>query len=266
MLGDRITMLIFSCDAFSDLWDGQIELLNKNWQDRGIRTCIITDKPTKKVIDDVEILSAGTETEFTERVSFALQNVSTEYVFVTLDDYYLIKQVETRKIEKLLDIMDEEQIDYLRLFLRAKSSNKEQIKDYAGICWVDTSCRYSVNLYSGIWRKTFMMKTTADRKNPWQYEVSLPRLARENGAKCAMSYNKEYVILDVVRKGKILNRANRYFNKHGVYHGNRPVHSYLYEFRLGIQTWGARLAPKWAVDMVRSFLIKRGYHFYSQDE
>ena len=266
MLKDRMTILIFSCDAFSDLWEGHIELMNKNWSDRGMRTCIITDKPTNYQIENVEILSAGNDSEFTERVAFALENVSTEYVFVTLDDYYLIKRVDSKKIEKLIDIMDKERIDYLRLFERAKSSNKQQINGYIGVCWVDPTYRYSVNLYAGIWRKAFMEKTTADKKNPWKYEVSLPRLARENGAKCAMSHNNEYVILDVVRKGKILNKANRYFKRNGIYKGNREVHSYWYEFKLGIQTWGARLAPKWAVDMVRNMMIKRGHHFYSQDE
>lgn len=31
----NMTMLILSCDKFSDLWDGHIKLLEKNWPDQG---------------------------------------------------------------------------------------------------------------------------------------------------------------------------------------------------------------------------------------
>jgi len=69
-----------------------------------------------------------------------------------------------------------------------------------------------------------------------------------------------------VRKGKILNKANRYLKKHDIYRGNREVHTYWYEFKLGVRTWGGRLAPKYIVDLARNFMIKRGRHYYSQDE
>ena len=266
MLQQKVTMLIFSCDKFSDLWDGHVKLLEKNWSDRKMETYIVTDKETDKHYNSVKILCAGENAEFTDRVSYALSKVKTEYVFVTLDDYFLPKRINTKAIQNLVKIMDLENLDYLRLYLRSKRSNKEQIKNYKGICWVDTSCRYSVNLYPGIWKKDFMMKTAIERKNPWQYEVSLPRLARENNARCAMSYRKEFEILDVVRKGKILNRANRYLRKHNIYNGDRPVQSRWYEFKLCIQTMGSRLLPTWMFNKLRGFLIKRGHHFYSQDE
>ena len=43
-----ITMLISSCDAYSDLWDGHVELLNRNWPGRDFRVLLVTDKPTDK--------------------------------------------------------------------------------------------------------------------------------------------------------------------------------------------------------------------------
>lgn len=266
MLQNKVTLLIFSCDKFSDLWDGHVKLLEKNWPDRNMVTYIVTDKDTNKHYQNVGILSAGKDTEFTDRVAFALSKVQTEFVFITLDDYFLTKKISTKAIYRLVEIMETEQIDYLRLYLRSKRSNREQIKDYKGVFAVDTSFRYSVNLYPGIWKKDFMLKTVVQRKNPWQYEVSLPRLARENNAKCAMSNNKEFEILDVVRKGKILNRANRYLTRHNIYNGDRPVQSRWYEFKLCIQTMGSRLLPTWMFNKLRGFLIKRGYHFYSQDE
>ena len=95
--------------------------------------------------------------------------------------------------------------------------------------------------------------------------MSLPKIATEVGARCVMSNNKEFTILDVVRKGKLLHHAVRYFKKHDIYHGNRPVISRWYEIKLAIRTWGVRLMPKQITNTIRSLMIKLGHHYYSQD-
>lgn len=102
-------------------------------------------------------------------------------------------------------------------------------------------------------------------KNAWQFEVSLTHVATELGAKCAMSNNNEFKILDVVRKGKLLHKSARYLKKRNLYHGNRPVISMWYEIKLGVRTWGIRLMPKGITKLVRNIMIKMGHHYYSQD-
>lgn len=263
MLDDKLTLVIFSCEKFSDLWDGQVRQLEKFWPQRTIETYIVTDEKTEKKYESVKIICAGKGSEFSERVRKAVEHSKTEYVFVTLDDYFLIKNVENKRIEELIEIMDNEKIDYMRLYLRYKKSNKGQLKDYAGIHMVDPSYRYSVNLYPGIWRKSFLEKTIKEERNPWQFEVALPQLAVENHAVCAMSKRNEYVFLDVVRKGKILNKANRYFKKYDVYHGERQVHSRIYEIRLGVKTLTSRYLPTWLVKRIKKIMQKLGYEFYS---
>lgn len=266
MFNDKMTMIIHSCDKFSDLWDGHVKMLEKNWPDRGMRTMIITDKETDKKFPNVEIFSAGADKEWSERLNAALKQITTEYIFVTLDDYFLIEPVSNKKIENVLKMMKKENLDYVRLFLRPKCPKSAKMKGYKRMYRIDTRSRYSVNLYAGIWRKTFLEKTAHDHKNAWQYEVSLPRISTEVGARCAMSNNKEFVILDVVRKGKLLHKSANYFKRHpGIYEGNRPVISRWYEIKLGIRTWGVRLMPKCITNMARNFMIKRGHHYFSQD-
>ena len=80
---------------------------------------------------------------------------------------------------------------------------------------------YIVTLYAGIWRKDFMEKTLTETLNAWQYEVSLTRKARELNARCADSRRGEFPILDVIRKGKVLTKARKYFNENPIYKGNR---------------------------------------------
>ena len=258
--------MIFSCDKFSDLWEANIHQLEKYWADRDVDTYIITDKESTQKFENVSVLATGDELEFTQRLEFALNYIKTEYVFITLDDYFLIEPVKNEAIESLVDFMDNENFDYVRLFKRPKKATGKKFDNYPKINMIDTNNRYSVNLYVGIWRTDFMKKTVSKIKNIWQYEVSLYKIATELNAKCAVSHNNEFVILDVVRKGKILNKANRYLRKHNLYHGSREVQSYWYEIKLAIRTFGARHAPTWAVNFARNFMIKMGNHYFSQDE
>lgn len=266
MLKNKMTMLILSCELFSDLWDAHVSQLEKYWSDRGMDTYIVTDKPHETNYEHVNVISAGEGVEFTDRLKYALEQIDSEYIFITLDDYFLKKDVSNDSIESLVCLMDEQRYDYIRLFKHPVKANGKKIKGYKKLKDIRTECSYSVNLYSGIWRKDFLYNTLRETLSPWVYEVRLHNVAIELGAKCAVSNNREFVILDVVRKGKILNKANRYFKKHDIYHGSRPVHTLWYEFKLGVRSWGVRLMPKFVVDAARNFMIKRGHHYYSQDE
>lgn len=265
MQRDQLTLLILSCDNFSDLWEGNIKLLEQNWPDRNIKTYIVTDKQTDRKFENVDIIAVPDAMEWSDRLASAVRQVETDYVMVSLDDYFLIKPVADNVMQSRLDMMKQCNLTYLRLFPRPKRATREKLEGYPKIYRIDTDEKYSVNLYTGIWKKDFLEYTVQESKNAWRFEVSLPRRAREYGAKCAASYNPDFVILDVVRKGKLLHKAARYFKKHDIYHGNREVQSYRYEMKLGIRTWGARHMPKPIVDAARNFMIRRGHHYFSEE-
>lgn len=242
MLKNRLTLLIHSCDKFSDLWDAHIYLLNKNWADRGIDTIVATDNESPKSYDGVRIISAGEGKEITERTAFVLPQIKTDYILITLDDYFLTSPISSDRIDRLVDIMEEESLDYMRLFYRPKK--KKYRSQYKDVYYYDMNGDYVVNLYSGIWRKDFVEKTLGERLNAWEYEVKLSELARKANAKCMVSLGNEFPIMDVVRKGRILNKANWYLKRHNLYHGKREVMPLTAEFILFIKTWTNRILGK----------------------
>ncbi|MDO4929671.1 MAG: hypothetical protein Q4E59_00900 [Bacteroidales bacterium] len=243
MLKDRITLLIHSCEKFSDLWPAHTTLLNRNWPSRDFESWILTDAPSEVDIPDVKVVSAGIGKEITERIRYALPLLQTEYVLVTLDDYFLTSPISSERIERLVDIMNKEGWDYLRLFDRPKCPEKKTL--YENICTFEPEGDYRVNLYSGIWRKSFMEATLGDiEMNAWNFEVSLTKKAAAVGGKCAVSHGNEFPILDVVRKGRILHKAHKYLQKHDLYHGSRPLMPLWAEYKLNIRTFFARLFAK----------------------
>lgn len=264
MLNNKLTLLIHSCDKFSDLWDTHMLLLNKNWQDRNIDTFLVTDKFASRSYNGVTLFSAGANKELSDRIVAILPFIKTEYVLITLDDYFLIKKIQTEKIAKLVSAMDKEELDYIRLYPIPNS--RFRIKGYQSLFFIDLKGNYQVNLYPGLWRKTFLEKTIQKSANAWQYEVSLTKVARSSDAKCAMSKGKEFEILDVVRKGKLLHKANRYLKKRNLYNGPREVISYKAELRINLLTIGKAILPRRFYNFIKQIMIKRGHHFYSDIE
>jgi len=261
LLKDKLTMVIQTCDKFSDLWEGHFKLLNKNWEDRQIETLLVTDEKTDRKFDKVKVFSAGSGLHMPGRMKEAIDEIKTEYVLLTLDDYFPINKIDAHKIYRLIEIMEKENLDYIRLF----KGRMKRIKydGYEELYKVDLNNDYAVNLYRGIWRKDFLAETVKPKMDIWLYEVSLTYTAREYGARCAMSDNGEFKTLDVVRKGKLLNKAADYLEKHDLYHGDRERISIKEEIRIYIFTLGKRLLPKKLEEPVKTILRKFGFKFFS---
>ncbi len=259
MLADKVTCLIFSCDKFSDLWDGNLKLFRQNWPDRDFKTYIVTDKPTSRTFPDVEIIAAGADVEWSDRLKFALDFVNTDYVFVTLDDYFLIKKVDNKRMEHLVELMINDGYDYIRLFKNPTKATGEKVEGEDDLYYIKTEANYSINLYSGFWSKKFFEYCVREPRSAWMFEVTLHECAVKYKAHCIVSYKEEYKILDVVRKGKILRKAARYFKYHpGIYKGTREQQSLLYEMKLWLKTFVQEHIPKCLFKSVRTIYVKLG--------
>lgn len=267
MADKNYSVIISTCDKFSDLWDANITLLEKNWGKRGVDTFLVTDKPTDRHFDNVNIIAAGEGTEITERLAAAIEEIKTEYVVFLLDDYFLTKPVDTAKIDYCMAVMEKENLDYLRLytFINAKYF-KEKLSGYDDIYRVTTEARYNINLYPCGLSVKFLKETLkGEKRNAWQYEVSLTKIGAAFGAKCALTNPNAMDMLDVVRKGKLIRRAKRYLDKHGLYHGNRPVLDIFTTVKLGTIYKLKVILPRGFTNFVRRVLKKCGKKFYSDE-
>ena len=255
-------LLISSCEAYSDLWDIHIKLLNKNWKNRNIVTTIVTDcEHTGKVDPSVSVFAAGANKEMPQRIKKALEKVQTDYVLLTLDDYYLVEQIDDQKIDRLVGIMEKMNLDYIRMFPIPKETNV--VQGYKNLFWIDLSRNYAVNLYPGLWRTDFLRATVVDSLNAWDYEVSLTQIARDEKILCVMSRGNDFPFLDVIRKGKILHKAKRYLDKEG-FVIDRKVIPWHEEIKLEIMKNSKKLLPRRVQKYVKYLMQKMGMKFISK--
>lgn len=260
----HLSVIISSCDKFSDLWDANIAQYRKFWQGEACDTFLVTDKPTSRHFDGVEIVVADENMSFPSRIQYALQFVKTDYVLVTLDDYFLIQPVIAENLRALVDTAKEEDIDYLLLYNRRKT-NPKKYDSIDVLHDIDLTRKYAVTLYPAIWKAAFLCKTVKEGTSPWAYEASLAKTAIEENAVCKFSHTGSFDILDVVRKGKVLHRAKRYFKKHQIDIGARETISYFTEFKLGVMDRISWYTPKFFFRIVKKVARKCGIKFYSED-
>ena len=263
-MNTKLTVLISSCDKFADLWDEHIKLYRKNWQLSECKTLLVTDKPTDRYFDGVEIVVAEENMDFPMRIRYALDYVKTPFVLVTLDDYFLIEKTDREKISTLVSYAERDSIDYLMLYDRRKT-NPKKYEPIDRLYDIDLTRKYAVTLYPAIWSVEFLKKTVKENVSPWLYEPSLTKSAMEENAVCKFSHAGTFVMLDVIRKGKVLHKANKYFKKHNIDIGDRPIISRRIEFKLAAMDFIKYHMPKCVFRFTKKAAKKMGMKFYSED-
>lgn len=256
------TILICSCDKYSDLWFQNIEHLKKHWIGNSYKIYIVTDKPTNKRFQDVSIIVTSEKYDFPERIRFALENIKSEYILVTLDDYFVIEDIDENRICLLEQIIRRYNIDYLQLYSR-RWTNPKKFTNITKLEKINLEKNYAVNLYPAIWKTDFLKHSITGNVSPWKYEFSLTEYAREQNARCYFSPAGTFIILDVIRKGKLLHKAQVYFHKHGINVGNWENVGYFTEIKLWLMDRVSWYFPLWMQNIIKRILNIFGMKFFS---
>lgn len=261
---DDVTLLINSCEAFSDLWEGHIKCVSEHWKLAPKKRVIVSDSEEHTLVNGVEVLGYGKKLEWSERLRQSLLHCDTPFVFLTLDDYFLVEDVNDERMEQLFQLIVDRKIDYMRFYKKPYWATLKNVHYAEGVYGIDPSLRYSLNLYSGIWKTDFLLSLIDKPKNIWQFEVGLAKKVEHVTCTCAVDTNDDFPILDVVRKGKLVRKAHRFLEKHKeLYSGKREVNSWQYEIKLGFKTFIMDHTPIHMHTFLKAIGRKMGYTFVS---
>ena len=197
-----------------------------------------------------------------QRLKKYIKTCDTEYILITLDDYYVDKKIDTKKIQRAIDIMETKKLDYFRFW--PYPHERKKIDDIEKAYWIELNGNYKVNLYPAIWRKEFLEDTIKDSLSAWEYEVSLTSIAKSLGANCAYSVNNEFHIVDVIRKGELLHPAKKYLDSKGL-KLDRKLISRKQEIKLDIMYYAKEVVPKPILRVIKKIMVKMGHKFISED-
>lgn len=162
------TIIISSCDKYSDLWAPCVKTYEKFWPDCPYKILLITES---SVLESscVESLQLGSN-DWSTLLLLALDRVKTDVVLLTLDDFFLKDTVENSLIEKLLYDFINYNYKMLRLIPRPGpdfSSDRSQL--YGKI---KDNARYKVSTQASFWSKDALRSVLRPGESPWEFETN----------------------------------------------------------------------------------------------
>lgn len=169
----KIGYLMMTYDGASFLWSDHFRLVKKYWPSFGktFDKYLLMSETKSFSFDDklvLRSLDCGKTFTFSQRIALAIQKLKCEYVFVTIDDYFLKGQVDMARLHECFAFLKNNKADYIefenfRTTVKKKQYKPNYIKKLK-------KKMFLVNLQIGIWRSNSLLKIIRLYENPWQLE------------------------------------------------------------------------------------------------
>lgn len=172
------TVLISSCDSYQDTWIPQFTLLDRYWPDvRQLPIVLSTETLTFKY-EGMNILCPQLYVSNPDPRSVTWSRllretlekaVHTELVLIHLDDYFLLSNVDTHRLEICCNYMIERK-NIACISLVPVSPPYTATTDYPWLVKRAKNAPYLFSLMTGLWRKDRLLHFLRDHENPWYFE------------------------------------------------------------------------------------------------
>ena len=165
---DKCSILVCSCDAYSEAWEPFFYLLRKHWPD--------CDYPTYLNTESKDFNKYGVRTitsnngAWTERLHRVLEKIESEYVLIFLEDFFLQKNVNTTKFNFALEEMQKNENIAVFYFNKITGYQCESKYEEYYLMKPKDNCLYMCNCQAALWRKDVLMEATQGIMSAWEFE------------------------------------------------------------------------------------------------
>ena len=208
-MDNNISIIIMSCDAYSDLWHDFFVLKEKNWQDCEYPTFLVTNNQVCGE-KNVTTIKCGNELNWTGRLLKALEFIDSRYIILLLEDYYISDKVDSKEVKKVFSFIESNQVSYYKLEERAKLyANYYNGSNY--LKHITKDVRYGISLVSSIWNVEFLKQVIGGEDyTAWEFEIkrNMPDdISRNLEVLCLSDSRNILKITHMVQRGKYLQKG-----------------------------------------------------------
>lgn len=171
---DELSIMVVSCDKYSDLWDDMFNLLDRFWPDRPYETYLATDT-LQYNREGVTVINFGNIREWMVCTRKAVEQIKSPYILFLMEDYFVTKDVKTDNIKEDVELMKERNIDYMNIF-RKPYYLEEKDFDYLTrwVVKIPKNTRYGLDTAAAIWKRDFFIEQLCrEDGNAWRFESML---------------------------------------------------------------------------------------------
>ena len=170
---DNLTIVINTCDDYSDVLDIFFKALEKWWPDCPYPIVINTESNQSSLSYPATVhTSSGESTtdDWGERLLSTLAEIESEFVLMVYDDFILEAKVENNQIKKALKLLQSQEnaaVTYL-----INTSSPLMVNDSSDLFVpIKDRIEYRLNSAPGIWRRQVLIEYTSPGDTPWAWEV-----------------------------------------------------------------------------------------------
>jgi len=259
-----LTVVVNSFDGYSDLWPYFFQLFDLYWKDCPYNVVLVSNY---KDYCEVQTIKTGDKVDWVSRTLEALNRINTPYVMLLLEDYFLSKKIEKKKITKIESFLLSNDIRYLRLVEIPKSKTKSK----SSIIPILSCEEYGINLQASIWKNTFLKSILMEIKcgSAWDFEIYLLKKVESSNKNalegCFTLKNNVFGFHNAVLKGKWFRRELKYYRKKGIIidYSKRGKLSFFEEKKFVIAQFLKRHLSVSARKRLKKMLRRFGFKFVS---
>lgn len=176
---NELTVVVNSCDTYSDVWDLFFTAFQTQWKDCPYNIVLNTQN-MKYSFKNLPItvhnhhMRKGQKDQWGKRYRETLETISTTYVLPILDDFVFTEPVKNPElIEEIVKFMDENSnvtVVYLDAFPKW-CFTLEESKELPKFGKMPQVCSYKLSTGTAVWRRERLISLIKDFETPWEWEM-----------------------------------------------------------------------------------------------
>ena len=198
---DNLTVLVTSCDAYRDVETPFLRLFRKYWSDCPFEVILVSETEREVTGDSSffdRVIATGFGKNWCQMLVEALENITTPYVLMLMNDYFLDMSVDTDTIRKRLAQAIE--FDAANLRLNPNPSGKTRWRD-TDLLEYPKNTAYCVTCQTGIWNCKYLLDLAKKNKSAWEFERYGSFMVGDEKRPLLVTPEKEFPFVDAVHKG-----------------------------------------------------------------
>lgn len=248
-----VSILVVGYDGYVDVWNHFFDLMNKYWPNRPKTYLAVSEAKTE--YEGVEVVTAGPNTEWSMRARAGLERITTPYVILMLEDFFITDYVDDELVKDCLELVEQDNIKFYQILVQLIKQTWEKGKPYKGnkrIHIIPSDKKYGINLQAAIWNTDFLKEKIGNENyNAWLFEMNQLDSERYNQEKIEYLIDDRNIlnITHTVVQSKYLRGAVRKIERQG-HHidlNERPMLSKKDDFKYNLKLFMYSATPKWLV-------------------
>lgn len=164
--GRATTLVVLSCDKYSDLWPIYFQLFFKYWPACPFPVCLAGNQ---KRYDDprVTTLLSGDDQDWSSSVRRSVDQIRSKYILMMIDDALLIDPVDTAAVTNIVGWAIENSARYVRFRSTPRPDKKHDEK--VGV--ISPGVLYRTALFPSLWERETFLDLLSDGESAWEFEM-----------------------------------------------------------------------------------------------